>query len=155
MIQFWLNDISPTSIKKIGHSYVQKGIDDVVFLNLTYNDIMVNIHVSWLDPHKVRKITIVGSKKMIIYDDMEENKVAIFDKGIDKTAILGEDMDFDNQNNFYLKHRSGGVIYPKINWEEPLKKEIDHFIDCIKDDKSCLTGPEHAEKVVSILEGRL
>jgi len=81
--------------------YVQKGIDDVVFMNIQYlYNIMANIHVSWLDPHKIRKMTIVGSKKMVVYDDIAENKIAIYDKGIDRMAILGKNMDFDNTNTF-------------------------------------------------------
>ncbi|MCS5609333.1 MAG: Gfo/Idh/MocA family oxidoreductase, partial [Candidatus Poribacteria bacterium] len=71
IIQYWLGDIEPTSIHRVGMDYVQKGINDVVFLNVIYpNDVMAHIHVSWLDPHKVRKITVVGSRKMVVYDDM-------------------------------------------------------------------------------------
>ena len=153
IIQFWLNDQDPISVNRSGQSYVQKDIDDVVFLTINYaNNIMANIHVSWLDPHKIRKMTVVGSKKMIVYDDISENKITIFDKGIDRTAILGENMDFDNPSTFSFNHRSGDMVIPKLDWKEPLKTEIDHFIDCIKNGTKCLTGPLHAEKVVQILE---
>ena len=77
--------------------FIQNGIDDVVFLSIVYpQKIIANIHVSWLDPQKVRKIIIVGSRKMVVYDDVADNKIAIYDKGIDKKAILGQNMDFDN-----------------------------------------------------------
>jgi predicted dehydrogenase len=152
IIQYWLNDPEPLSIKRFGQAYIQEGIDDVVFLNILYpNNVIANIHVSWLDPHKTRKITIVGSKKMISYDDMAEEKVIIYDKGIDKVAVLGDKMDFDNQKFFDYTHRTGDKKIPIINWEEPLKTEIEHFIDCINNKKDCLTGPVHAEKVVKIL----
>jgi predicted dehydrogenase len=153
IIQYWLDEPSHKSIKKIGMDYVQKGIDDVAFMNIIYpNNIMAHVHVSWLDPHKIRKMTVVGSKKMIVYDDIAEDKVIIYDKGIDRMAILGEQMDFDDPTTFLFNHRSGEVNIPVIEWVEPLKTEIDHFLDCIVNKIPCLTGYDHAKKVVSILE---
>ena len=153
IIQYWLNEPEPIKIDKIGMDYVQKGIDDVAFMNIAYpNNIMAHIHVSWLDPHKIRKMTVVGSKKMVVYDDIAENKVMIYDKGIDRMAVLGEQMDFDNPVTFSFNHRSGEVFIPVIDWVEPLKIEIDHFLKCIQNNIPCITGPDHAEKVVRILE---
>ena len=153
IIQFWLNDLQPIKLTRNGMDYVQKGIDDVVFMNIEYPDnIMANIHVSWLDPHKIRKMTIVGSKKMIVYDDIAENKIIIYDKGIDPMAVLGENMDFDNPGSFTFNHRSGDVTMPEIKWVEPLKTEIAHFVDCIQNGADCLTDVSHAEKVISILD---
>ena len=153
IIQFWLNDQDPISINRSGQSYVQKDIDDVVFLTINYaNNIMANIHVSWLDPHKIRKITIVGTKKMVVYDDIAKDKITVYDKGIDHKAVLGEKMDFDNPTTYLFNHRDGDVSIPKIDWIEPLKSEVQHFIDCILTQKSCITGPQHAAKVVNILE---
>ena len=96
-------------------------------------------------------MTIVGSKKMVVYDDISENKIAIYDKGIDVKAHLGKKMDYDNGKSVDLDLRSGDVLLPRINWQEPLKTEIEHFISCIRGDEQCITGPEHAEKVVEIL----
>ena len=153
IIQYWLGDPVPASIVKSGVAYVQENIDDVVFLNLIYpNRVMANIHVSWLDPHRVRSMVVVGSKRMVAYDDVAENKVAIFDKGIDIKAALGENMDYDNQHFRVFNHRSGDVLLPKINFVEPLKMEIDHFLDCIENGAACIAGIEHAKKVVGILE---
>jgi len=153
IIQYWLGDLEPATVNRQGMPYVQKGIDDVVFLNITYpNGVLANIHVSWLDPHKIRRMTIVGSEKMVVYDDIAENKIIIYDKGIDRIAALGENMDFDNPGTFTFNNRSGDVVVPKINWVEPLKTEIDHFVDCIQNGADCITGPSHAEKVVHILE---
>jgi len=153
IIQYWLGEPEPLAVSRFGQSYVQKGIEDVVFLNIAYpGGAMANIHVSWLDPHKIRRMTVVGSKKMVVYDDIAENKIAIYDKGIDRMAVLGEEMDFDDPRSFSFNHRSGDVVLPKIKWVEPLKSEIAHFIDCIKNGTDCLTGSEHAEKVVHILE---
>ena len=153
IIQYWLSELEPESVERRGMDYVQNGVDDVVFLNIRYrHNILANIHVSWLDPHKIRKMTVVGSGKMVVYDDLAENKVAIYDKGIDPMAVLGEEMDFDNPSTFNFDHRSGDVILPKINWKEPLKIEVEHFLDCILNGTPCLTGVDHAKGVVGILE---
>ena len=154
IIQYWLDNTEPVSVKRSGQAFVQEGIDDVVFLNIAYPDgILANIHVSWLDPHKIRRITVVGSKKMVVYDDIAENKIAIYDKGIDRMAVLGQNMDFDNPNTFNFNYRSGDVVLPKINWIEPLKIEIAHFVDCIQNGTECLTDADHAVKVINILTG--
>jgi predicted dehydrogenase len=152
IIQYWLSDPEPLSVIRRGMAYIQKDIEDVVFMNIIYpNNIMANIHVSWLDPQRARSMTIVGSKKMVIYDDTAENKIAIYDKGIDRMAVLGENMDYDNNHFQTFNQRSGDVLLPKIDFKEPLKVEIDHFIDCIQSGTNCLTGVEHTKKVVQIL----
>ena len=153
IIQYWLGDIRPLSVSVHGIDYIQKGVNDVAFMNIIYpNKVMANIHVSWLDPRKVRCMTIVGSKKMVVYDDVSEDKIKIYDKGIDRATALGENMDFDSPGYQKFKYRSGDIILPKINFEEPLKIEIDHFFDCIQKGISCLTGTSHATEVVRILE---
>ena len=153
IIKFWLEDLKPLKVSRNGMDYLQKGIEDVSFLTLTYsNNILVNIHVSWLDPNKIRKITVVGSKKMIVYDDLSKNKIAIYDKGIDRKAVLGENMDFDNNHIFNFNHRSGDVKFPSVNWQEPLSSEINHFFDCIQHKYKCLTGINHTKEVISILQ---
>jgi predicted dehydrogenase len=145
IVQYLLGDPSPISVVRHGMDYVQSGIDDVVFLNIVYPDkVMAHIHVSWLDPLKIRRTIVVGSRKMVVYDDIAENKIAIYDKGIDRMAVLGENMDFDNPNFLKFNHRSGDVLLPKIQFEEPLKIEIAHFLDCIQNGVECLTGTEHA-----------
>lgn len=156
IIQYWLNEPDPLSVTVHGMDYVQPGIPDVVFMNIKYpGKIMANIHVSWLDPQKVRRMIVVGSKKMVIYDDVADEKIAIYDKGIDRMAALGEHMDYDYPSGMPFNHRSGDVLLPKIQFEEPLKVEIAHFVDCIVNRTKCLTGTEHAKKVIQILgQGR-
>jgi predicted dehydrogenase len=152
IIQYWLDNSKPISIVKRGMAYVQDGIDDVVFLNIVYpGKIMAEIHVSWLDPQKIRCTTIIGSKKMVVYDDVADNKVAVFDKGIDKMAVLGTDMDYDKPLGFKFNQWSGDIVYPHIDFKEPLESEIAHFFDCILNGTKCLTGPDHAKEVVRIL----
>jgi predicted dehydrogenase len=153
IIQYWLGDPEPISIGRQGMAYMQEGIDDVVFLSLEYpGKVIANIHVSWLDPQKVRKMIIVGSRKMVVYDDIAENKINIYDKGIDRRAILGENMDFDNPQVSRFNHRSGDILIPEVKFAEPLRVEAEHFADCIRNSHEPLTGLSHARTVVSILE---
>ena len=151
IIQYWLDDLSPYSIVRNGMSFLQEGIDDVVFMNIKYpNNVMANIHVSWLDPNKIRKIVLIGSKKMLVYDDLAEDKVVIHDKGIDFEHTFEEKIPSDILQSDKI-YRSGKSMVPQYNWEEPLKVEIDHFLDCIINGESCITGPEHAANTVKIL----
>jgi predicted dehydrogenase len=154
IIQYWLNDLEPVSVSRQGMAFVQDGIDDVVFLNLEYpSKVIANIHVSWLDPQKVRKMIVVGSRKMVVYDDVADNKIAVYDKGIDKRAILGQHMDFDHpQVRQQFDYRSGDIVLPQVKFTEPLRVEAEHFRDCILKGEEPLTGTRHARTVVSILE---
>ena len=153
IIQYWLGDPEPLSVSRQGMAYMQDGIDDVVFLSLTYpNKIMANIHVSWLDPQKVRKMIVVGSKKMVVYDDVADDKIAIYDKGIDRRAVLGENMDFDHPRPPEFNYRSGDILLPQVKFVEPLRVEAEHFIESIKNKTTPMTGLSHARTVVSILE---
>jgi predicted dehydrogenase len=134
------------SITRRGSDFIQRGIDDVVFLSIQYpNKVLANVHVSWLDPLKIRSMVVIGSKKMVVYDDVADNKIAVYDKGIDRKDAAKGKPAFD--------HRSGDVVMPKIDFKEPLKVEIDHFVDCIQNGTKCLTGVDHAKKVVEILAG--
>jgi predicted dehydrogenase len=95
---------------------------------------------------------IVGSRKMVVYDDIAENKIVIYDKGIDRRAILGENMDFDNPRVAQFNYRSGDILIPEVKFAEPLRVEAEHFADCIRNSHEPLTGLSHARTVVSILE---
>lgn len=152
IIQYWLDDPEPISVVKRGVDYIQEKIDDVVFMNIRYpKKLMANIHVSWLDPRRLRQMTVVGSKKMVIYDNDAEHKIMIYDKGIDRKAVLGKDMDYDSPRVQSFSHREGDVILPKIDFPEPIKVEIEHFMDCIENGTPCLSGIDHTRKVVRIL----
>ncbi|MGZ5023654.1 MAG: Gfo/Idh/MocA family protein [Chthoniobacterales bacterium] len=153
IIQYWLGNPEPVTISRQGMAYMQEGIDDVVFLSLEYpGKVIANIHVSWLDPQKVRKMIVVGSRKMVVYDDVADNKIAIYDKGIDRKAILGQNMDFDHPQRAQFNYRSGDILFPEVKFKEPLRVEAEHFRDCIFNSQQPLTGLDHARTVVSILE---
>lgn len=153
ILLYLMNGEMPESVSATGVDYLQPGIEDVVFARLTWpNRVTAHVHVSWLDPHKVRRMTLVGSRKMVVYDDVADHKISVLDKGFDVVPRAGQEMDYDQPPGVQLVHRAGDVVLPNIKMEEPLKVEVAHFIDCIENDREPLTGPEHARDVVAILE---
>ena len=145
-VALYLLEEEPCTVAAYGDCYIQSDVNDVVFLNLHFpGKKMANIHLSWLDPHKIRKITIVGSRKMVVFDDMEvREKIRIYDKGVDNLNNLS--------SNEYISLRFGDVLIPKLDTIEPLKNEAAHFIDCIKTRENPITDGENGLKVIKILE---
>lgn len=137
---------APESVSARGESYLQTGVEDVVFINMKFpNRKMAQIQVSWLDPHKIRKLTIVGSKKMVVFDDMENTeKLKIFDKGV--TSQMYESYGDS------ITLRFGDINIPKISMTEPLRAECQHFASCIENDTQPLTDGADGARVVRILE---
>lgn len=153
IMMYLMNDELPVSVSATGVSYIQPGIEDVVFATLKWaNGVTGHIHVSWLDPGKIRKMTLVGSRKMVVYDDVSDDKIKIYDKGVDRVPKIGERMDYDQSGDFQLIHRTGDILLPKISFQEPLKTESAHFLECLRQGQPPLTGPKHARDVVAVLE---
>jgi predicted dehydrogenase len=152
ILLYLLGDL-PETVAVRGVTCVQPGIEDVAFAVLTWSHgVVAHVHVSWLDPGKVRRMTVVGSRKMVVYDDVSEDKIAILDKGVDRVPKLGERMDFDLVGGWQLRHRTGDVLLPRIADIEPLKTEAAHFLDCIRNGTPSMTGAPHARDVVAVLE---
>jgi predicted dehydrogenase len=135
----------PVVVSAHGESYIQNGIEDVVFLSLRFSDgKMANVHLSWLDPHKLRKITIVGSRKMAVFDDMEASeKLKIYDKGVRSPS-------YDTYGE-YLSLRFGDITIPNVKMVEPLRAEAEHFIHCIQSREGPKTSGQDGLEVVRIL----
>ncbi|HEY2603400.1 MAG TPA: Gfo/Idh/MocA family oxidoreductase [Thermoleophilaceae bacterium] len=134
----------PSECHAFGESYMQPGIEDVVFCYLRFpSGLSAHLHLSWLDPHKERRFTVVGSKKMATFDDMEiERKLSVYDKGFDqKYESYGE----------YVT-RSGDIWSPHVSNEEPLRIECRHFIERIADGGEPRSGGESGLRVVRVLE---
>jgi predicted dehydrogenase len=137
----------------MGRAFLQPGIEDVVISNLTWRSgMMGTIHVSWLDPHKTRQLTVVGTRRMVVYDDIGDYKLTVFEKGFDRVPRLGETMDFDMPPSLHFKPRQGAVVMPHRPVREPLSVEVDHFLDCILLEKVPETDALHARAVVGVLE---
>jgi predicted dehydrogenase len=139
----------PVSVSVCGESYVQPGIHDVARMTLNFPDqVQAHVHVSWLDPCKVRRLTVVGSKKMVVYDDVEPlEKIKIYDKGVDMPART------DNYGEFQLSYRYGNITIPQVPTHEPLKLECAHFADSILHDRKPRSDGEVGLSVVKVLEG--
>jgi predicted dehydrogenase len=150
---FLLGEARRQSIAATGRAFLQPDIEDVVVANLNWrNGVVGTIHVSWLDPHKTRQLTVVGTRKMVVYDDVSEHKLTVYEKGFDPVPRLGERMDFDTTPPPNFKPRQGAVTIPYCPVREPLSVEIDHFLECIHNERVPETDGRHAHAVVSVLE---
>ena len=145
----------PVSVKADGMDHIQNGIADDAHLTLKLPDkIMAHMHVSWLDPLKIRKITIVGNKKMLVYDDTEQNgKIKIYDKGVIlEKSSMPKDRYYDTWEEFRLVYKSGDVSIPKLEEKEPLNVMCRHFIECINTGKKPTSDGIAGLRVVQVIE---
>lgn len=146
----YLFDGPPTSVSARGHKCLGGKLEDLAFATLDYpNNVMVNIHVSWIDPKKVREITIVGDKKMVAWDDLDiEGPIRLYDKHVEKTDIY-----YATYGEFQLLSREGGIMIPKIGVNEPLKNQAQYFLDCIANQRiPAISDAQKAFDVVRTLE---
>jgi predicted dehydrogenase len=125
----YLFDSCPVSVSARGQKCLGTSLEDLAFATLDYpNDILVNVHVSWLDPKKVRQITIVGDKQMVAWDDLDiEGPIKLYDKYVERTSVY-----YETYGEFQLLSREGNIMIPKIGFNEPLKNQALYFIDCIQ-----------------------
>jgi predicted dehydrogenase len=138
----------PKSVNCRGSAHVTPGIEDVTSMCLSFaRDRSAIIHSSWLDPRKIREMTIVGSKRMIVYDDVAPlEKIRIFDARVERPP------HYDTFAEFHYAYHYGDVYAPYIKQEEPLRTECQHFLDCIKSGKSPISNGEQGLQLVKILE---
>src|SRR6267143_1645515 len=130
-----------------GRCYLQPDIEDVVFVTMDFaSGTLAHVQLSWLDPHKVRKLTIVGSKQMAVFDDMEpREKLRLYDKGVDRPpeyASYGESLTI----------REGDIFIPKIPTIEPLAAELGHFVRVARGAEPPRASAEDGVRVVTVLE---
>jgi predicted dehydrogenase len=139
---------TPTSVNCRGSAHVTPGIEDVTSMSLTFpKDRSAIIHSSWLDPRKVREMTIVGSKRMIVYDDVaQQEKIRIFDARVERPP------HYDTFAEFHYAYHYGDTYAPYVKQEEPLKSECQHFLECIQQGKHPLTDGRQGLELVKILE---
>jgi predicted dehydrogenase len=146
MIEYLLGD-EPESVSARGGTYLQSRIEDVVFVNLRFRSgVSAQIQVSWLDPRKERRLVIVGSQKMVEFDDVHPvEKLKVYDKGVDCPPSFTEYAQF-------LSIRNGDIHIPKIPMVEPLERECRHFVECVAQGKRPITDGQSALRVVRVLE---
>jgi predicted dehydrogenase len=156
ILMHWLG-APPERVIARGYAYIQPAIEDVVFMTLDFpNGVGANVHISWLDPFKIRRMTVVGSEKMIVYDDVSADaRITIYDKGVARTrrpesqASLGS---YETFAEFQLLLRAGDVLIPKVEFTEPLLLECQEFVDCIRSGEKPLTDGASGLHVVRVLE---
>jgi predicted dehydrogenase len=138
----------PFLVSARGKCTVLPNIHDVAYIEFRFpNDLMAHSHLSWLDPCKVRRVTIVGTKKMVVYNDVQDTeKIRIYDKGVQQPY------ETDRFNDFHLTYRYGSVTIPHIPLQEPLNAQCRHFIECIQTGRRPLTDGQSGLAVVRILE---
>ncbi|MBI3272912.1 MAG: Gfo/Idh/MocA family oxidoreductase [Planctomycetes bacterium] len=137
----------PAKVSALGRACIQKGIPDVAFINLEFpSGVVAHLEVSWLSPSKLRSVFIVGSSRMLIWDDTQTvEKVKIFDHGVNYK-------DPETFGEYHLSYRTGDVVSPKIETYEPLYAELDHFLTCVETGSRPRTDGESGLRVVEALE---
>jgi predicted dehydrogenase len=137
----------PSELQARGESYVRPGVEDVVFGYVKFpSGVVAHLHLSWLDPHKTRSLTVVGSDKMVVFDDMEsDRKVTVYDKGITlpRADTYGE----------YVGVRSGDISIPRIPSDEPLRLEVEEFVSAIREQRAPISDGHSGIAVVEVLAG--
>jgi predicted dehydrogenase len=151
IVNYWLG-AHPLSASAVGGSWINPGLEDAVFATLRYpNDVLVNLHASWLNPRKSRDVTVVGDRRMLTFDDMSlMEPIRVYDKQV--TDARTQPGFIDSFASFRSSVREGDIIIPRVAPGEPLKTECDHFIDCVQTGKPPLTGGREALAVVTALE---
>jgi predicted dehydrogenase len=138
----------PVTVNSQGKSHYKKDIEDVANMTLSYrNGVIAFIHSSWLDPKKIRQTTIVGSKKMLLYDDLEpQEKIKIYDKGVNAPPY------YDTYGEFHFSYRYGDIYIPRLEEYEPLRKQSEHFLHCLQERLPPKSDGHSGLRVVSVLE---
>lgn len=125
----YLFDDCPNNVSARGHKALETSLEDLSFATLEYpQNIVANIHVSWLDPRKVRQMTIVGDKKMVVWDDLDNvGPIKLYDKHVEKTQTY-----YETYGEFQLLSKEGSITIPKVKFSEPLKAQAQHFLECVE-----------------------
>ncbi len=145
MLDYLIGDV-PVSVTARGQRVIQPGIEDVVFLTVRYRSgAMAHLHLSWLHPRKERRFTVVCSQRMVEFDDVAPEKLRIYDKGYDRPPEFTQFAE-------YLTLRDGDVFVPQLPMEEPLKRQLDHFLSCLDGTAEPRTGLASAWRVTQALE---
>jgi predicted dehydrogenase len=130
-----------------GSACVREDVHDVCYVELQFSSgASAHVHVSWLDPDKVRRLTLVGDRRMAVFDDVSStSKLRIYDRGVERPAV-------DNYGEFEVAYRHGEIVIPYIAWREPLRLECEHFVECVRSGRRPISDGEQGLAVVAALE---
>jgi predicted dehydrogenase len=148
----WWLDAEPLTVSAAGGAFINPGVADVVFATLRYpGDVLVHLHASWLNPRKARDITVVGDRKMLTFDDIDlREPLRLYDKQVADDRSRPEFVD--SFESFRMSVREGDIAVPKVPASEPLRNECEHFLDCVIDGKTPLSGGPEGLAVVQVLD---
>ena len=145
ILLYWLEEL-PKTVRATGRDSIVSGVPDVAFINLAYGSgIVANVELSWLAPSKLRRTVIVGSKKMVVYDDGSAEPIRIFDRGV----VYKDPETF---GEYKLSYRTGDILSPKVEAYEPIAKELDDFCMAIRDGRETVASARLAKDVVRLTE---
>jgi predicted dehydrogenase len=147
MLRYWLGS-DPIDLVARGQAYLKPDTEDVVFVTLSYPDrVLASVHVSWLDPVKVRSVTVVGDRKMVVFDDTHPTeKLRIYDRGADYQPREGGFAEF------MAAVRDGDIVIPRLDQREPLREQLEHFVDCIITGRRPIASADDGVAIVKVLE---
>ena len=138
----------PEKVVATGASYLQSELEDVAFITLRYpSDILAHIHVSWLDPKKERLVTVIGDKKMIVWNDLSSETIKIYNKSVEMN-----NKQYDTFGQFQLIVKEGEAVIPRVKLYEPLANLTNHFLDCVINRTKPLSSGESGLAVVKVLQ---
>ena len=151
IVNYWLG-ANALHVSAYGGTWINAGIEDAVFATLRYpNNVLVNLHASWLNPRKARDITVVGDQRMLTFDDMNLlEPIRMYDKQVTQDRV--QPGFVDTFASFRASIRDGDITIPKVAMGEPLKSECDHFLTCVKSNSEPLSGGNEGVAVVRVLE---
>src|SRR5207248_3697563 len=125
ILQYWLGEL-PESVSAIGRDSVVKGIPDVAFVDLVYGSgTLAHVEMSWLAPSKLRRTVVVGSEKMVVYDDTSAEPIRVFDSGVDYR-------DPESFGEFQLSYRTGDILSPRLETNEPISVQLADFVESVR-----------------------
>jgi predicted dehydrogenase len=145
ILLYWLDEV-PIAVTARGRSFHGELLEDVAFLTLEFpSGVLAQVQLSWLAPSKLRRTTIVGRQRMVVYDDLEPvEKVKVYDRGVERQpASFGE---------YQLTYRTGDILSPRLDTTEPLRLECAHFLDCIQSGREPETGARSGVDVVRVIQ---
>ncbi len=153
IILYLLGEV-PVDVTARGFAYLQAGVEDVVFMTLAFaGGVGAHVQISWLDPRRVRRTTLVGSRKMAVYDDVStEAKIVIYDRRVDRIPTADSPREFQSFAEFQLLPRRGDVVIPALEFPEPLQVQCQHFLECIRTGARPLSDGYQGVEVVKVLE---
>jgi predicted dehydrogenase len=145
ILLYWLNE-TPESVSAVGRDAIVDGIPDVVFINLSFpSGVLANVELSWLAPSKLRRTAVVGSNKMVVYDDVSPEPIKVYDHGVIYT-------DPESFGQYQLSYRTGDILSPKLDTAEPIALQLEDFVESVRTGRRPVADTEIACKVVRIVE---